>query len=436
MGRRDTLQIFRDYSGLPYQFLKDIAKSHQCWMFNGIIETIIDGMQEEIRNERFVWKSIWYTWRRENDKLRRIGIQNIKQQLYDYVAVIGLEELLRKKIGYYQFASLKNKGPLSGAKTVKKWISNRKMRYAWKGDARHYYENINIRKLKAILKRYVNNRLLLKLVFALIDTFEVGLSIGSYLSQYLANLYMSFAYHHATERLYKTRKRRDGLAVRVRLVMHVMIFMDDILFIATSLKDLKLAVKEFRSWCWDNLEIKIKSGDEYIDLRTGYIDMMGFIASRDKFIVRPRIFRRYRKAITTVKKTGKITKRQAKRIVSLSGWLTNAQCKHWRKRNKADEINKLCKEMISNGKNVVYLKNATSDSDSPPGRETGCNGANQRAGDRGAANNANSGKSRTASRRSSHRRSGGGARRTGSTRTRTAGTRSARTTNREYPLPV
>lgn len=97
MGRRDTLQMFRDYSGLTYSFLKDIAKSHQYWMFDGIIQTIIDGMQAEIRGEHFVWRPIWYTWRRENDKLRHIGIQNIKQQLYDYVAVMGLEEVLSKK---------------------------------------------------------------------------------------------------------------------------------------------------------------------------------------------------------------------------------------------------------------------------------------------------------------------------------------------------
>lgn len=384
MGRRDTLQMFRDYSGLPFDFLKGIAKTHQYWMFHGIIETIIDGMQAEIIEERFVWKSIWYTWRRENDKFRRIGIQNIKQQLYDYVAVIGLDELLSKKIGYYQLASLTDKGPLKGAQAIKKWIENKNIRYAWKGDARHYYENINIHKLKKLLNHYVKNRLLLKLVFALIDSFEVGLSIGSYLSQYLANFYMSFAYHHATENLYKLRKHKNGTVERVRLVCHVLIYMDDILFLAKSLKDLKMAVKQFRPWCRNELDIEIKADDKYIDLRKGYIDMMGFVISRDRFIVRPRIFRRYRRAIKKVRKTGRITRRQATRITSLNGWPQNAMCKRWCKRNKADEIVKLCKEMISDGKDVVYLKDARSDNNAPAAREMGCDGAGERGRDCGA----------------------------------------------------
>lgn len=377
MCRRDTLQMFRDYSGLPYGFLKGIAVSHQYKLFDGIIRTIVDGIQVEIKEERFVWKPIWYTWRRENDKLRHIGIQNVKQQLYDYVAVIGLDEVLRKKIGYYQCAAISGKGPLVGAKAVKKWVRNKNMRYAWKGDAHHYYENIDIEKLKALLARYVGNRLLLKLVFALIDSFEQGLSIGSYLSQYLANFYMSFAYHHATENLYKMRKHRNGTIERVRLANHVLIYMDDILFIGTSLKDMKMAVKKFRAWCWGNLHIEIKPGDTYIDLRTGYIDMMGFLISRDRFIVRPRIFRRYRKAIKTVRKTGKITRKQATRITSLSGWTKNTQCKRWIKRNKADEILRLSKEMISNGKNVVYLKDAAGNGDSVTGRKTGCDSAGE-----------------------------------------------------------
>lgn len=227
-----------------------------------------------------------------------------------------------------------------GMRAIKRWLRNKGLRYAWKGDAHHYYESIDIDRLKSLLERYVDNRLLLKLTFALLDSFEQGLSIGSYLSQYLANFYMSFAYHYM-EDLSKIRKHRNGVQERTRLVRKILIYMDDILFVGTSLKDLKMAVKRFRKWIGDNLHITLKPGDDYINLQSGYIDMMGYLISRQKVIVRPRIFRRYRRDIHKVRRAGIITKRQAHRIISRDGWLTNAQCKRWRKRNKADKIVKL-----------------------------------------------------------------------------------------------
>lgn len=355
LKRKDTLRMFQEYSGASMDILKKIVKDREYQMFDGIIETIVDGIHQEIIDGDFAWKPIWYTERRENGKLRRIGIQDIKQQLYDYIAVDGLSELFRKKIGYYQCAAIPGKGQKMGARAIRRWLKNKKTRYAWKGDARHYYENIDIGKLKGLLRRYVKNGLLLKLTFSLIDSFEKGLSIGSYLSQYLANFYMSFAYHYATENLYKIRKHKNRTKTRVNLTAKVLIYMDDILFIGTSLKELKMAVKQFRQWICDNLHITLKPGDDYINLQSGYIDMMGYLISRQKAIARPRIFRRFRKDIKSVRKSGKIWANQAKRIISRFGWLKNAQCAHWIKRNKIAKIIKLCKEMIGSGKNAIYI---------------------------------------------------------------------------------
>lgn len=384
LSRMDTLRMFHEYSGAPMGLLKKIAKDRQYHMFDGIIETVIDGIRQEILDGGFRWKPIWYTQRRENGKLRHIGIQDIKQQLYDYIAVEGLAEALRKKIGYYQCAAIPGKGQVMGMRAVKRWLWNKGLRYAWKGDARHYYENIDIDRLKELLGRYVGNRPLLRLVSVLLDSFERGLSIGSYLSQYLANFYMSFAYHHAAENLFKVRKKRNGAAEKTRLIKRILIYMDDILLIGSSLKDLKMAVKRFREWTWANLHISLKEGDRYIDLKDGYVDMMGFLISRKKVITRGRIFRRYRKDIKRVRKTGTLTRWRARRVISRDGWLTNAQCAHWRKRNKADRITRLAKEMIRNGKNVVYLSAAGSDRYDSSGRQKRRDGLDgRRSGDSG-----------------------------------------------------
>ena len=145
-----------------------------------------------------------------------------------------MDELFRKKLCFYQCGALKNKGNEFGAAAIKKWIDNLNMRWAWQSDVRHYYETISKRKLKRLLKRDIDNPNILHLVFFLIDTFEGGLSIGSYLSQYLANYYLSYAYHYASEKITKARKHRNGTVETTNAVAHVLFQMDDILIIARS----------------------------------------------------------------------------------------------------------------------------------------------------------------------------------------------------------
>ena len=109
------------------------------------------------------------------------------------------------------------------------------------------------------LRRDVHkNPVLLWFVDALLSTFQHGFSIGSFLSQFLCNYMLSYAYHFATEQLYKIRKRRTGRAARVRLVGFVLYYMDDILFIGAAFKDVKKAARLFCTYLRDELGLEIK----------------------------------------------------------------------------------------------------------------------------------------------------------------------------------
>lgn len=78
-------------------------------------------------------------------------------------------------------------------------------------DVRHCYQNLTRRAVMRRLRRDVHkNHVLLWFVDELLSTFQHGFSIGSFLSQFLCNYMLSYAYHFATEQLYKIRKRRTG----------------------------------------------------------------------------------------------------------------------------------------------------------------------------------------------------------------------------------
>lgn len=157
-------------------------------------------------------------------KLREIGVESIKQQIYNYVAVNALKELFERKIGKYQCASVPGRGHVYGKNAIERWIRKNpdKTRAGAKADVRHCYPSINTRKLMRFLRKQVKNDDLLYLVETLIASYKQGLSIGSYLSQWLCNYYLSFAYHYAQQKLFKVQKRR-GQEKRTRLFYKIII---------------------------------------------------------------------------------------------------------------------------------------------------------------------------------------------------------------------
>ena len=351
LTRSDTLRMFREYTGLPYEFLEKVAKNEK-YMLHRIVDTVIDGIRQEIIDRRYIIKKIRYTEKKDSctGKIRKIGIQDIKQQIYDYIAVYAMKELFRKKIGYYQCGAMKGKGSDFGAKAIYRWLKDKRNRWAWQCDIRHYYENISKKKLKERLRRDVKNEEVLHLVFFLIDTFPDGLSIGSYLSQFLANYYLSSAYAYVSG-LQKVRKKRDGTRKSVTLVSHVLFQMDDLLLISHSKSDLKMAIKKFRKVIEEEMGLEIKETARFIDLQQEYIDILGRKISRKNLTIRSSTFlkirRAYRKAHRYVRKGEKIPYKLAKTCASRYGPLLHTDSRRFRRRYHVEKINRVASKVIS-----------------------------------------------------------------------------------------
>lgn len=303
-------------------------------------EIVITKLQEEIINGTISFPPIWYRDKVDGSsgKIRRIGIQNIKQQLYDYIAVEGLKPIL-KRIGEYQYASIEGRGTTKGKEVIARWIRNREMRYFVKLDVRKCFESISQGKLMEFLRRHVKNDRLLHLVEILIGSFEHGLSIGSYLSQHLCNLYMSILYHEIKENMYRIRKGRREIK-RVNLVRRSLVYMDDVLLIGSRKRDLekaaKLAVEKAAQM---GLKIKPNFQVRKIDC----IDMLGFKIFRTHTEIRGRTFLRIRRAFRKAAKH--MTRAIAKKCLSYFGYLKHTNSKKLQRKLKATEILQKCKEV-------------------------------------------------------------------------------------------
>ena len=236
-----------------------------------------------------------------------------------------------ERLGYVK--TIPGRGQVDGKRAIERFIRRKdphgtKSKYFVKMDVRHCYQNLTRRAVMRRLRRDVHkNPVLLWFVDALLSTFQHGFSIGSFLSQFLCNYMLSYAYHFATEQLYKIRKRRTGRAARVRLVGFVLFYMDDILFIGAAFKDVKKAARLFCAYLRDELGLEIKPIWHVKALAKEPIDIMGFVIRRDRTTVRARIFvrarRQFLRAWAYLETGGYITIKAARRIISYRGYFSH-----------------------------------------------------------------------------------------------------------------
>ena len=361
--RKDTLKLLRQYSNsnLTTKDIREMIKNNGKHSVYPYVENIIDGIRKELIERKIVLKPIVYKEKVDGSclKIRTIGIQDVKQQIYDYVAIEGLQPML-KRIGEYQYASIKGRGPIKGAQRIQRWLRNKNIRYAGKADVKKCYENISRENMMKFLHKYVKNDHLLWLINELLITFGSGLSIGSYLSQFLCNLYMSQLYHEISENMYRIRKHKDGTNERINLVDHVIFFMDDILILGTNSKDLHKAMKLIIKYAKDEMGLIIKASWTVFKTKLKdrkndsgqFIDMMGFRMYRWHTTIRRRVFKRIRRAyMRTLKciKTHKtILVSLARKCLSYYGYIKHTDSFKFKKRYEVYEIVKCCKKVVSN----------------------------------------------------------------------------------------
>lgn len=325
-------------------------------------------------------------------KIRSITIASVMQQIYDYIAKIGLQELFDAKFAPHQFATIKGRGQTAGKKCNEKWMRETRQERqgktvstrpastcAFDADVRKCYPSMSIGKLKAHLKRDVRNPELLWLTFFLIDKMtreqhnlrsdrlrnpgarfvsknmrgsrvKRGISIGSYLSCNLCNYMISYAWHYMQEQAcrWETRKGRDGVCrrVRVRLITHCDIYMDNFTVYGRNKRDLmraerlleaymrrELGMHIKRSWRLYRLAYRDRQGREH----GAPVDAMGYVVYRDHTRMRGKIFLRARRKYARLRKARLRKKRPSKRlcgsVVAYNGFFSNTDSRRWKDRN-------------------------------------------------------------------------------------------------------
>lgn len=288
----------------------------------GSVSELVNEIHREIGDRYLTFPPIRYFMRREktNGKLRRIGIQSIKQQVCDYLVVRALQGMLDAKLGYYQCASVPGKGQEFAKRHIEKWYAEGG--YFAKHDIRKCFPSVDQAVLMRYLKKNVGSADILYVIEAALANYGTveepcGLNIGSYLSQYLANLVLSIVYHHIEE-LHKTRRE-----TRHALVTHQLWYMDDLVMFSRSKRDLTMAMRDVERFVMDELHMSVKPW-KVCKCGADPLDMVGYVIDAKGTKLRAQLYLRSRRSFVRMNRKPCISR--ARRCVSYWGFVKHSDC--------------------------------------------------------------------------------------------------------------
>lgn len=287
-------------------------------------------------------------------KKRDINCPCLTDHLIHWMLIQTIKPLIMRGMYDHTYGSIPGRGIDGARATIERWVQHDgSAKYFVKLDIRKFYDNINQEILLSEYRRIIKDERILTIIQTLIHAVPSGVPIGAYPSQWNGNFYLQPLDHHIVQDLYKTRRGK-----RTNFVRHYLRYMDDMLLIGTSKRDLEKAVREIIQYCRDKLEIEIKpcweikkiaaskvdaDGKKIVDPHTAPIDICGYRFYRDHTEARGSIFLHASRLATGIarrlEKEGCILLVEAQGLVSLCGWFEHADSEYFLSHYVNDKVN-------------------------------------------------------------------------------------------------
>ena len=285
---------------------------------HGSASALIGEIVHEVETRSLAFRPIKRYRHREptNGKLRIIGVESVKQQVCDYVAVAAMSRLLDAKVGFWQVSSVPGKGQLMAAHAVRRW--SQEGGYYVHMDVRKCYPSIKADVVMMLLRRYVRSPDVLYIAESLLATYGGGLEIGSYFSLRMAQLVLSFGYHEV-ESMRKVRRNAN-----VPLVTHQLWYADDIYLFGRDKRDLRSAARKLQRFLLKGFDLHVKPWKISRISNEEPVDVVGYTVRRNRTTLRGSLFLRACRALRRYRRSP--TLKRARRATSYGGWFRHADC--------------------------------------------------------------------------------------------------------------
>lgn len=240
--------------------------------------------------EREIFKLPYYP-----DRIVHHAIMNIMEPIWVSAFVKGTYSCIRKR------------GIHKALKDVKFALKDEvNTQYCLKLDIRKFYPSIDHDILKTIIRKKIKDKRLLSLLDEIIESAQ-GVPIGNYLSQFFANLYLTYLDHWIKEQ---------------KKVRYYFRYADDIVILGGDKQQLRDLFYDIQDYLNNKLKLNFKDNWQIFKVDSRGIDFVGYRVFHTHTLLRKRIKKRFCKKINKLNKKQNLDKDTYKqKICSYIGWI-------------------------------------------------------------------------------------------------------------------
>jgi RNA-directed DNA polymerase len=288
------------------------GKSYGVLHFEKNLNENILQIQKELINETYR-TSEYDVFTIHDPKERIIYRLPFRDRVVHHAIMNVLENIWTSVFISHTYSCIKGKGIHGALKHIKRDLRNQaETKYCLKMDIRKFYPSIDHAILKTIVRKKIKDVKLLSLLDGIIES-APGVPIGNYLSQFLANLYLSYFDHWLKED---------------KQVKYYYRYADDIVILAETKEYLHGLRTDIETYLLQELNLNLKGNYQVFPVESRGIDFVGYVFYHTHILMRKRIKKNLCKQIAQLNKR-KITPQEYKiKICSRMGW-----AKHCNSRN-------------------------------------------------------------------------------------------------------
>lgn len=236
-------------------------------------------------------------------------------------AIMNILEPIWGKLFISQtYACIKERGIHAVLKQLKKDLSDTEnTRFCLKMDIRKFYPSVDHEILKQIIRKKIKDAGLLMLLDEIIDS-APGIPIGNYLSQYFANLYLTYFDHWIKE---------------TKRVKYYYRYADDMVILNSNKADLHKLLNDIKTHLADELRLELNNNyqispvaENSYDKHGRGIDFVGYVFYHKHIRMRKSIKQRFCRKAAKLNKQSIDAKTYRIRIAPWLGWAKHCNSKH------------------------------------------------------------------------------------------------------------
>lgn len=270
----------------------------------------LNQIHELLKNETYTVSDYKISIINDKGKERELcKLPYFPDRIIQWAILLQIEFIFMEVFTSFTCASLKSRGIHKASMLLDGYMKDRlNTQYCLKIDVKKFYANIDHGILKQLLIKKIKDKQLNGLLCKIIDSIPggVGVPIGSYLSQFLANFYLSYFDHWLKE------------TVKIRYVIR---YMDDVVILHSSKVFLHEVLAEIKTYLKMELKLELKGNYQTFPTAIRGVDFVGYRHFYGFKLLRKTTAKNFKRKMLDLTKAGAITDSDRCSIHSYAGWL-------------------------------------------------------------------------------------------------------------------